>query len=121
MKLYFMIGLPTEQEEDVREIPRVGGRARTIGKRLKKELGGNVTPKVTVSVSTHVPKPHTPFQWCAMDTPGMVREKQGWLEQEARTAGVELRVHDSETSWLEAVFARGDRTLALVLERAYRG
>ena len=120
MKLYFMIGLPTEEEEDVREIPRVGGRARAIGKRVKKELGAPGAPKVVVSVSTHVPKPHTPFQWCAMDTPAVVREKQAWLEQEARTAGVELKVHDSDTSWLEAVFARGDRTLADVLERAYR-
>jgi radical SAM family uncharacterized protein/radical SAM-linked protein len=119
MKLYFMIGLPTEEEADVREIPRVGGRARAIGKRLKKEMGSNLVPKVTVSVSTHVPKPHTPFQWCAMDTPASVREKQGWLEQEARTAGVELKVHDSDTSWLEGVFARGDRSLAPVLERAY--
>ncbi|MGH7271454.1 MAG: TIGR03960 family B12-binding radical SAM protein, partial [Polyangiaceae bacterium] len=68
MKLYFMIGLPTEEEADVREIPRVGGRARAIGKRLKKELGAGGPPTVTVSVSTHIPKPHTPFQWCAMDT-----------------------------------------------------
>ncbi len=120
MKLYFMIGLPTEEEADVREIVRVGGRARAIGKRLKKELDGSGPPKVTVSVSTHVPKPHTPFQWCAMDTPAIVREKQRWLEQETRTASVELKVHDSETSWLEAVFARGDRPLAAVLERAYR-
>jgi radical SAM family uncharacterized protein/radical SAM-linked protein len=120
MKLYFMIGLPTEEEEDVREIPRVGGRARAIGKRVKKELGAPGVPKVVVSVSTHVPKPHTPFQWCAMDTPAMVRDKQRWLEQEARASGVELKVHDSETSWLEAVFARGDRTLGDVLERAYR-
>jgi radical SAM family uncharacterized protein/radical SAM-linked protein len=121
MKLYFMIGLPTEEEEDVREIPRVGGRARAIGKRVKKELGAPGAPKVVVSVSTHVPKPHTPFQWCAMDAPATVREKQAWLEEEARAAGVELKVHDSETSWLEAVFARGDRTLGDVLERAYRG
>ncbi len=120
MKLYFMIGLPTEEEEDVREIPRVGGRARAIGKRVKKELGSPGSPKVVVSVSTHVPKPHTPFQWCAMDAPGTVREKQRWLEEEARAANVDLKVHDSETSWLEAVFARGDRTLGAVLERAYR-
>src|SRR5580658_3103680 len=119
MKLYFMIGLPTEEEADVREIPRVGGRARAIGKRLKKEMGSHAVPKVTVSVSTHVPKPHTPFQWCAMDSPGSVRQKQGWLEQEARTAGVELKVHDCDTSWLEGVFARGDRSLAPVLSRAY--
>jgi radical SAM family uncharacterized protein/radical SAM-linked protein len=120
MKLYFMIGLPTEQEEDVRAIPQVGGRARAIGKRIKKEQGAHGAPKVTVSVSTHVPKPHTPFQWCAMDAPDVVRTKQGWLEEEAKRAGVELRVHDGDTSWLEGVFARGDRSLGPVLERAYR-
>ncbi|HTQ46145.1 MAG TPA: TIGR03960 family B12-binding radical SAM protein [Polyangiaceae bacterium] len=120
MKLYFMIGLPTEEEEDVREIPRVGGRARAIGRRVKKAAGAPGTPRVTVSVSTHVPKPHTPFQWCAMDAPTDVRRKQGWLEEEARAAGVDLRTHDCDTSWLEAVFARGDRSLAPVLERAYR-
>ncbi len=120
MKLYFMIGLPTEHEEDVREIARVGGRARSVGKRVKGELGTGGAPKITVSVSTHVPKPHTPFQWCAMDGPELVRRKQGWLEEEARTAKVELKVHDGETSWLEGVFARGDRAIAPVLERAYR-
>ena len=120
MKLYFMIGLPTEEEADVREIPRVGGRARAIGKRVKRALGAGGSPKVTVSVSTHVPKPHTPFQWCAMDAPSQVSEKQKWLEEEARAANVDLRMHDSDTSWLEAVFARGDRSLAPVLERAYR-
>jgi radical SAM family uncharacterized protein/radical SAM-linked protein len=119
MKLYFMIGLPTEEEVDVRAIAQVGGRARAIGKRVKKELGAPGSPKVTVSVSTHVPKPHTPFQWCAMDASDSVRTKQHWLEEEARRAGVELRVHDCETSWLEAVFARGDRSLSSVLERAY--
>lgn len=120
MKLYFMIGLPTEEEQDVRAIPQVGGRARATGKRVKKAMGTPGTPKVTVSVSTHVPKPHTPFQWCAMDTPDTVREKQRWLREEARTTGVDLRTHDCDTSWLEAVFSRGDRSLAPVLERAYR-
>jgi radical SAM family uncharacterized protein/radical SAM-linked protein len=120
MKLYFMIGLPTEREEDVRAIPQVGGRARAIGRRVKKMLGAPGTPKVNVSVSTHVPKPHTPFQWCAMDAQDQVHQKQRWLEEEARSAGVDLRMHDSDTSWLEAVFARGDRSLAPVLERAYR-
>src|SRR5271166_4345530 len=120
MKLYFMIGLPTEEEADVREIPRVGGRARAIGKRVKKEIGAGGPPTVTVSVSTHVPKPHTPFQWCAMDAPDSIRQKQRWLEEEARAAQVDLRAHDCDTSWLEGVFARGDRSLGPVLERAYR-
>ncbi len=120
MKLYFMIGLPTEEESDVREIVRVGVRARETGKRVKRERNLGGAPKVTVSVSTHVPKPHTPFQWCAMDPASEVRTKQGWLKDEVRNTGVDLRMHDSETSWLEGVFARGDRRLANVLERAFR-
>lgn len=121
MKLYFMIGLPTEEESDVREIVQVGARARHVGKRVRKEhnLGG--APKVTVSVSTHVPKPHTPFQWCAMDPHEDVVVKQGWLKEEAKPSGVDLRMHDSRTSWLEGVFARGDRKLGKVLLRAYLG
>lgn len=126
MKLYFMIGLPTEEESDVREIVKVGARARKVGKDVKKALrdkglpGGGGAPKVVVSVSTHVPKPHTPFQWCRVDSPDEIRKKQGWLEEEKRASGgVDLRMHDCDTSWLEAVFARGDRKLADVLERAY--
>ena len=122
MKLYFMIGLPTEEEEDVREIVKVGKRAREVGKRVRKATSNAGPPAVTVSVSTHVPKPHTPFQWCAMDKEAVVREKQGWLRDEVRTAkGVELRMHDATTSWLEGVFARGDRKLGRVLQRAYEG
>jgi radical SAM family uncharacterized protein/radical SAM-linked protein len=120
MKLYFMIGLPTEEEADVREIVRVGKRARAVGKDVRKALGAG-PPRVTVSVSTHVPKPHTPFQWCAMDPEPQVREKQAWLADEAKGAkGVELRMHDARTSWLEGVFARGDRKVGRVLLRAYR-
>jgi len=125
MKLYFMIGLPTEEESDVREIVQVGKRARDVGARVRKETNQGGPPKVTVSVSTHVPKPHTPFQWCAMDGESTVRTKQQWLRDEARSgskrgSGVDLRMHDSRTSWLEGVFARGDRKLGRVLERAYR-
>jgi radical SAM family uncharacterized protein/radical SAM-linked protein len=119
MKLYFMIGLPTEEESDVREIVKVGKRAREVGRQVRKEKNAG-PPKVTVSVSTHVPKPHTPFQWCAMDAEKSVVEKQGWLTEEAKSAkGVDLRMHDSRTSWLEGVFARGDRKLGSVLLRAY--
>jgi radical SAM family uncharacterized protein/radical SAM-linked protein len=121
MKLYFMIGLPTEEEPDVREIVQVGKRAREVGKRVRKEMLNSGPPKVTVSVSTHVPKPHTPFQWCAMDDQGQVVEKQSWLREEVRGAkGVDLRMHDSRTSWLEGVFARGDRKLGRVLLRAHK-
>ena len=120
MKLYFMIGLPTEEETDVREIVRVGARAFEVGKRIKKEKRAGGAPTVTVSVSTHVPKPHTPFQWCAMDAPDQVEQKQFWLREEARKSKIKLRTHDSVGSWLEGVFARGDRRLGRVIERAYK-
>ena len=116
MKLYFMIGLPTEEEEDVRGIVQTGARARDVGRKLQKGKG----PQVTVSVSIHVPKPHTPFQWCAMDARDLVREKQRWLTEETKATRVKLRMHDSEGSWLEGVISRGDRTIADVIERAWR-
>lgn len=115
MKLYFMIGLPTEEDEDVRGIVETGARAYQVGKKVLRRR-----PKVTVSVSSHVPKPHTPFQWCAMNDRETIRRKQGILRETARNTGVKLRVHDSTGSWLEGVLARGDRPLAEVIERAYR-
>ncbi len=117
MKLYFMIGLPTEEDGDVRGIVHTGARALDVGRRIQ----GNKTPRVTVSVSTHVPKPHTPFQWCAMDDHDTIVHKQELLREEARKTGVKLRMHDSRGSWLEGVIARGDRRLADVVEAAYRG
>jgi hypothetical protein len=114
MKLYFMIGLPTEEDDDVRGIVRTGLAAMKVGRRV---LGGKA--RVTVSVSTHVPKPHTPFQWCAMDSHDQVVRKQAMLKERARGSAIVLRLHDSEGSWLEGVIARGDRSLCDVIERAY--
>jgi radical SAM family uncharacterized protein/radical SAM-linked protein len=115
MKLYFMIGLPTETAEDVVGIVQVGKNALAVGKRIR---GGRA--KVTVSVSTHVPKPHTPFQWAAMDSLDTINEKQKLLRAEARGAkNLTLRTHDSKTSVIEGVLARGDRRLGFVIERAF--
>lgn len=114
MKLYFIIGLPTEEDEDVLGIASVGKNALQVGKRV----GGR--PKVTVSVSTHVPKPHTPFQWCAQDSLAQTQRKQQMLRFAVKQVrGLELRTHDSETSVLEGILARGDRRLGEVIERAY--
>jgi radical SAM family uncharacterized protein/radical SAM-linked protein len=114
MKLYFIIGLPTEEDADVAGIVEVGKNALAVGRRVGKN------PRVTVSVSTHVPKPHTPFQWCAQDPIDEVRRKQDVLRAAAgRTKGLTLRMHDSTTSVLEGVLARGDRRLAAVIEEAY--
>ncbi len=114
MKLYFILGLPTETDEDVAGIADVGRSTVSVGRRHGKR------PTVTVSVSTHVPKPHTPFQWCAMDSLAEIQRKQSLLRGSLRGArGITLRMHDAETSWLEGILARGDRRLADVIERAY--
>jgi radical SAM family uncharacterized protein/radical SAM-linked protein len=117
MKLYFMIGLPTETDEDVRGVVETGVRTAAVGKRAAKGRPADVT----VSVSTHVPKPHTPFQWAAMDPLSEVARKQQILRDGARGhRAVKLKTHESNASVLEAIYARGDRPLADVLERAYR-
>ncbi len=116
MKLYFMIGLPTEDDDDVRGIIETGVRAMQVGKRAAKGRA-----EVTVSVSVHVPKPHTPFQWCAMDGLDEVSRKQRILKDAARPhRSVTLRSHDAAASVLEGIFARGDRALGDVLERAWK-
>ncbi|MFT5357625.1 MAG: radical SAM family uncharacterized protein/radical SAM-linked protein [Polyangiales bacterium] len=116
MKLYFMIGLPTEEDEDVIGIAQTGARALEVANRVRKRRDA----KVTVSVSSHVPKPHTPFQWCAMDSHEEIVRKQGLLRQETRMSKVSLRVHESSGSWLEGVLARGDHRLSDVIEGAWR-
>jgi radical SAM family uncharacterized protein/radical SAM-linked protein len=115
MKLYFMIGLPTEEDEDVLGIVETGTRALDVARRVRGDKRG----KVTVSVSTLVPKPHTPFQWCAMDTYPEIRRKQGLLRAAQKKSAVGLRVHKSDGSWLEGVLARGDRPIGEVIADAY--
>jgi len=114
MKLYFMIGLPTETDEDVRGIVETAARVQAIGRRYQ------AGAMVTASVSTHVPKPHTPFQWAAMDSEAETARKQGLLAQAAQRLRVDLKMHENYQSHLEAIFSRGDREVADVLERAFR-
>lgn len=104
MKLYFMIGLPTEEEEDVLGIVETGARVRNVGYNYHRK------DKVTanVSVSSHVPKPHTPFQWCAMDTIGSLNEKQRILSDAAKRHRLRVKWHDVKTSYIEGIIARGD-------------
>jgi radical SAM family uncharacterized protein/radical SAM-linked protein len=115
MKLYFMIGLPTERDEDVRDIVRTGARALAVAHRIQR----NKRARVTISVSTHVPKPHTPFQWCAMDSHQEIVRKQSLLREEINKTRVQLKMHKSSGSWLEGMLARGDRRLAEVIQGAY--
>ena len=115
MKLYFIMGLPTETEADVAGIVETGRRCRDVAR----ELGLARAPQITVSVSQHVPKPHTPFQWAAMDSLEDLSSKCDMLWRLARRAKVALKTHDARESWLECLFARGDARMAEVLERAY--
>jgi radical SAM family uncharacterized protein/radical SAM-linked protein len=115
LKLYFMIGLPTEEDEDVRGIVDTGERMLDVG---KAEVGARA--EVTVSVSSHVPKPHTPFQWCRQDPTDEITRKQRLLRGTVRRRALRLKMHDSGISFVEGVFARGDRRLAKALLMAWR-
>ncbi len=115
MKMYFIMGLPTETDEDIAGIIETGRMVRN----LARELGLERLPTVTVSVSQHVPKPHTPFQWAAMDSMEDLESKVSMLRETAKRAKLGIKTHDVRESWLECLFARGDRRLGQVLETAY--
>jgi radical SAM family uncharacterized protein len=114
MKLYFMIGLPTETDEDVEGIASLVYRLRDSVK-----AGGMPAPAFNVSISTFVPKPHTPFQWSAQDTLETVDRKQGILRRKLKSKGVHLAWHDRYMSTVEGLLARGDRRLAPVVRAAW--
>jgi len=111
LKLYFMIGLPSETEADVRGIAE-------LSRRVREAASGRL--RVTASVSTFVPKPHTPFQWAGQLSVEETRVRQALLRRELARHKVEFRWHDAELSYLEGIFSRGDRRLADVLETAQR-
>jgi radical SAM family uncharacterized protein/radical SAM-linked protein len=115
LKLYFMIGLPTEEDDDVRGIVETGQRMLRVGRESVGKKG-----EVTVSVSSHVPKPHTPLQWCAQDPDDEIVRKQALLRQTAREPGLRVKHHNSGISWVEGIVSRGDRRLADVIEHAWR-
>ena len=117
VKLYFMIGLPTETMEDVNAIPALGKAVvDEYYKNPNKPKGKAVS--VTVSASSFVPKPFTPFQWEPQDTIPVINEKQKSIKEHIESKKITFNYHDADTSFLEAVFARGDRKLCKVMEKA---
>lgn len=114
IKLYFMIGLPTETDEDVEQIVELVRRLKKL--RPHGRRGGNIN----VSVATFIPKPHVPFQWCGQQDPVRAKQKIEFLRRRISGRGVDVKWQDPETSRLEGVFARGDRRLAPVLVAAYK-
>jgi radical SAM family uncharacterized protein/radical SAM-linked protein len=113
-KLYFMIGLPTETHEDICAIADLVYRIKNL-----KGKGGR-PPEIHVSVSTFIPKPHTPFQWEAQMGLDQSKDKIEELRQRLKIRGVHFKWQKPETSILEGLFARGDRRLSFLLESAYK-
>ena len=117
VKLYFMIGLPTETADDIVGIAELGQKVvNTFYKCENRPKGKGVS--VTLSTSSFVPKPFTPFQWEPQDTEESLKEKQRTIKESIKTKKITYNYHDSSTSFLEAVFARGDRRLCRVMELA---
>jgi len=118
VKLYFMIGLPTETDEDVLGIADLAAKVRKCYFSIPKDQRAPGL-RITVSASVFVPKPHTPFQWCPQLDRETVRHRQRLLKSELdKLKGVDFKYHESEVSYLEAAFSRGDRRLAEVLRTA---
>jgi radical SAM superfamily enzyme YgiQ (UPF0313 family) len=115
LKLYFMIGHPSETLEDVQAIVELCKRVLAEGRRA---LGGRA--KLNVGVSTFIPKPHTPFQWVAVDTLEQINLKQDLLKRELRDRSTKLTWSAPEDTLLEAWLSRGDRRTAEVIYAAWR-
>ncbi|MFQ5510274.1 MAG: TIGR03960 family B12-binding radical SAM protein [Candidatus Krumholzibacteriia bacterium] len=110
IKFYFMIGVPTETREDLKGIIDLCDEASRLRKKQFRRRG-----RINVAMSSHIPKPHTPFQWEAMDTTEELLAKQAYIRSCSRSSYLKLKFHNVDESYLEAVFSRGDRRLADVL------
>jgi radical SAM family uncharacterized protein/radical SAM-linked protein len=114
VKLYFMVGLPTETDEDLRALV-------DLALCLRKSKGpAGRRGQINVSVATFIPKPHTPFQWASQIPLGEARDKLGRIHEKLKVPGVEVKWQNPEMSMLEGVWARGDRRLSRVLQAAHR-
>jgi len=119
VKLYFMLGLPTETDEDLLGITRLGQRIVDEYYKMENRPKGK-SVNVSISVSSFVPKPFTPFQFEPQDSLDTIRRKQEFLRDNVTTKKINLTWHDSSTSFLEGVLARGDRRLCDVIEAAWK-
>ncbi|PKM83001.1 MAG: B12-binding domain-containing radical SAM protein [Firmicutes bacterium HGW-Firmicutes-14] len=117
VKLYFMIGLPTETNEDLDGIAALAHRVVALGRDILGSRAGRL--KVTVSASSFVPKAHTPFQWVGQDSMETLLEKQQYLAGKLKNRRITFNWHDARLSFIEAVFARGGRRVAEILEKAW--
>ena len=120
VKLYFMIGLPTETFEDVEGIADLAQKVLDVFYSIPKEERKGRGVNITISTSSFVPKPHTPFQFEPQNSMEMLIEKQKFLKEKIKSRCITYNWHQSEVSFLEAVFAKGDRRLSKVLIEAHK-
>ncbi|MBO4366457.1 MAG: B12-binding domain-containing radical SAM protein, partial [Clostridia bacterium] len=118
IKLYFMMGLPGETEDDLAGIAEIAQKIMDINYEIMGKQGGRFS--INVSVSNFVPKPFTPFQWDRQDDFEELERKQQLLRSEIRSKKIDYKYHDARVSRLEAVFAKGDRRLGKALAEAVR-
>ncbi|MBM6860433.1 TIGR03960 family B12-binding radical SAM protein [Clostridium saudiense] len=118
MKLYFMVGLPYETTEDARGIGELAEKIADVYFATPKEKRSKGL-KITVSTSILVPKPFTPFQWAPMEKPEIVAERIKAVKDSINSRSINYNYHEQETSFMEAVFARGDRKACDVLIKAF--
>lgn len=118
VKLYFMLGLPTETDEDVLGIAELADKIYRTWREVTQDLGRGV--RITVSTAFFVPKPHTAFQWEGQISMEEYRRRVKLLREHMKGRSIVYNWHEEDTGYLEAVFARGDRRLADVVEAAWR-
>jgi radical SAM family uncharacterized protein len=114
VKLYFLVGLPTEMDEDTLGIADLARNVVDIGRKHTKQASA------TASVGGFVPKPHTPFQWFGQNGVGELHRKVGLLRDALRGTRAQVRWHDPEASFAEGIASRGDRRIGAVIERVWR-
>ena len=115
LKLYFMVGLPTEQDDDLYGIVDMVKRILSLGRKIL-----NRSPQINLSISSFIPKPHTPFQWVGMEDEFMLRKKHGFIKSRLKKhQSVRFKNHSIRSSILEGIFSRGDRRLTPVLVKAW--
>ncbi len=113
LKMYFMVGLPTEREEDIEAIPEMAMKSLKIAKKLSRRF-----VNISVGISCFVPKPHTPFQWIGQRPVNELKTKKNYIKSILSKRGFNIREQSVEMSLLEAAFSRGDERVGLVIEEA---
>lgn len=115
VKLYFMIGLPFENQEDLNGIIDLSCKVSELRRKIKK-----IPAQVNISINPLIPKPHTSFQWFAMEKMEVLKDKQDYLRDKLKNRRLKLNFHNRNMSFLEGVLSRGDRRLSQVILLAFK-